>query len=101
MKPVSEFDNLIQRKQKILKIRPMPESKLKKFENWLKVYQWDELFKLKSSHEKAEHFQEILMEKFNQFLPERQVKFCNEDQPYFTPELKTLDRKRKKLIQEK
>ena len=26
---------------------------------------------------------------------QKKVKFCNEDQPYFTPELKILDRKRK------
>ena len=34
------------------------------------------------------------MEKINQYLPERTVSFSSDDQPWFTPELKQLDKAR-------
>ena len=39
------------------------------------------------------------MDKFDEYLPEKKVKLCYEDQPFFTPELKMLDRKRKREFQ--
>ena len=38
----------------------------------------------------------MLYENLQLYLPEKVVKFCNEDQPFFTPELKSIDRKRKR-----
>ena len=35
----------------------------------------------------------------NEYLPLKKVKFCNEVQPFYTPELKNLDKKRKKEFQ--
>ena len=45
---------------------------------------------------KAEYFQNILMEKFYQIFPVKELKVCKEDKPWFTKELKNLDRKRKR-----
>ena len=96
MRPISVLDNILNRKKRSIKIRPMPKSNLDQFETWLKNFNWETLYELKSSHEQAEYLQNILYENLQKHIPEKVVKFCNEDQPFFTPELKVLDRKRKK-----
>ena len=48
-----------------------------------------------SAHEKALVLQSMLMEKVDQYLPESTVSFSSDDQPWFTPELKQLDKRRK------
>ena len=99
--PISIIDNRHDRKKKSVKIRPFLESRMLEFEEWLKKHDWSEIYILESSHKKAELFQSTLLEKLNLYIPEKIVKFCTDDQPYFTPELKTLDRKRKKMNIEK
>lgn len=69
--PISEFDNKLERKQRTITIRPLPESKLIKFENWLKKFEWGKLMEIESSHQKADYFQKTIMEKFDEFLPEK------------------------------
>ena len=95
MKPISVLNNRRERKKRVVKIRPLPQSKLDMFENWLKNFSWKPLQKLENSHKQAEYFQDTLFKYLQLYIPEKVVKFCNEDQPFFTPELKTLDRKRK------
>ena len=95
LKPLAKFNNKIKRKQRVVNICPLPESKLLQFENWLKDQQWEQLLTFETSHEKAEFLQNVLIKKINALLPVKTVRFCNEDQPFFTPELKILDRRRK------
>ena len=58
-------------------------------------HDWREVHEAESSHEKAAILQKMLLDNLNKFLPEKVTKFTNEDRPFFTPELKALDRKRK------
>ena len=95
MNPITKFNNRIERKKKIVKIRPKPDSKLSLFENWIKQFNWRDLYSLETAHEKAEFFQNTLESKFDEFFPLKSIKFCNDDQPFFTSQLKILDRKRK------
>ena len=96
MKPISVMNNRKTRRKRHLVLRPLPDSKLLNFEKWLKTFSWQKLYDLESSHDKAEYFQKVLYENVQIYLPEKVVKFCNEDQPFFTPELKSLDRQRKR-----
>ena len=50
--------------------------------------------KAETAHEKAYIFQNILLEKLNDFLPEKIVNFTSEDQVWVTPEIKDIARKK-------
>ena len=47
-----------------------------------------------SCYDKAVILQTMVMSKLDQYLPEKNVSFSNDDQPWFTPELKEQDRRR-------
>ena len=47
-------------------------------------------------HEKAAIFESELLESLNRFLPEKNMTFSSDDRPWMTPELKNLERKRKR-----
>ena len=49
-----------------------------------------------SADRKAEVLQSTLMKKLDEFMPEKIFSFSSDDQPFFTPELKNLDKKRKR-----
>ena len=49
----------------------------------------------KSADDKAAILQKILSEKLEECMPEKMFSFNSDDQPFFTPELKKLDRQRK------
>ena len=50
-------------------------------------------------HEKAAIFESELLESLNRFLPEKNMTFSSDDRPWMTPELKNLERKRKRQFQ--
>ena len=52
-----------------------------------------------TSDEKANEFQTSVETKYNKYFPEKVLKIANDDQPWITHRLKTLDRKRKRVYQ--
>ena len=79
-----------------MKVRPIKESGLLRFRDWIKNHSWDRLLAAESAHEKAEILQCELLSKIDEFLPEKLVTFCSDDKEWFTTELKELDKKRKR-----
>ena len=63
---------------------------------WIQSQSWKEVYTLESAHDKADKFEEMLMEKVELFFPEKNIKINENDQPWMNPELIKLDRKRKK-----
>ena len=96
-KPINVIENKCSRQTKVVSVRPMPESGIERFREWLIDYDWSLVYKTSSAHEKAKTFQNILMEKFEDIFPVKQRKIQSDDQPWFTAKLKRLDRKRKRI----
>ena len=98
MKPISTMNNQPARTKRKVTIRPLPESGLTQFENWICLHSWDNVYTAITAHEKAEVFQTELLLKLNECLPEKIMTFSSDDQNWVTPELKILDRKRKRIF---
>ena len=96
MRPISTLNNRSARSKRKVKIRPLPESGLTKFGNWIKEQNWQNVYDATTAHEKAYIFQAELLNKLNDFLPEKLTTFSSDDQVWMTPELKQLDRRRKR-----
>ena len=93
--PLSVINNKPARTKRQVTVRRMPESGQFKFYSWIRQHDWSELYLAESAHEKAMILQMSLMGKVEEFMPEKTVTFSSDDKPFFTPELKRLDRKRK------
>ena len=97
MEPISAINNKPARQLRHVTVRRYPISQMTKFGDVLKIYDWSELYEAETSHKKAEILQKSLLDQLNFFMPEKIVTFSNSDKEYFTPELKSLDRKRKRV----
>ena len=95
MKPLSSFEPK-SRKQKTVTFRPLTESGLTNFGNWIASQTWDPIFDAVTAHEKAEILQNMLLERINLYLPEKTHKITSDDQPWFSQKLKKLDRQLKR-----
>ena len=62
-----------------------------------KYHSWSDLYEAESPHKKAELLQDTIMNFLKFHIPEKFQKFSSEDCDYFTPELKKLDRQRKRV----
>jgi hypothetical protein len=93
--PISSINNKPARVIKKVTVRRLPSSGKEKLRNWFSQQDWKEIFSAVSAHEKAEILQSKIMSKIDQYLPESSVCFSSDDQPWFTPELKQLDKQRK------
>ena len=72
--------------------RPLPDSKITEFEEWLNSMSWDNLGSGTSPSEQVEIFQSTLTSKLNEVFPQKKVKLSSNDKPYMTAELKRIDR---------
>ena len=101
MRQISAINNKPKRTKRTVKFRPLSESGIAKFKDWLKELSWEKLYLAKNIHQKSEILQETLITALNKFLPEKYVTFCSDDQTLITAELKELDRKRKRESKKK
>ena len=92
-KPRSQHE-FLPRSYNIVKYRPLPESGITRYGNWISEMNWNEIYSLKNVDEKTEKFQQILYDKFVDIFPQKSLKICNEDKPWITKDLKNLDRKK-------
>ena len=95
-KPISSNMDILPRKYRAIETRPINFSGLQKFSTWIENYSWMDLYKCQNANLKAEIFQNTLLEKYHECFPVKIVKVSCDDQEWFTPELKSLDRKRKR-----
>ena len=75
-----------------MKVRRLPDSGKIQMLRWFKEQSWDEVIREESCHEKAIILQSLIMDNLDKYLPEKTVNFSSDDQPWFTPELKVLDK---------
>ena len=74
----------------------MPESGMIQFKFWLQNEPWTDLYQEKSAHCKAEILQNKLLQKLDEYLPQKLFKIRSDDREWINDEIKCLDRKRKR-----
>ena len=98
MKPI----NAKEPKKKVFKtvtFRPLPESGLFQFGVWLRSQKWESIYGATNAHDKAKNLQNLLFGNLDKFLPQKTIKICSEDQPWYNNQLKKLDRRQRENIQ--
>ena len=96
MTPITATQQTQPRMYKTIETRPIQFSGLQKFAKWVENHNWADLYRCNDSNLKAEMFQNTLLTNYQKFFPVKKMKISCEDKPWFTLELKKLDRKRKK-----
>ena len=91
-KPISVLNNKPARIVREILVRPMKQSGIDLFGHWIKSQTWSEVFDVETVDEKAEVFQNMLLEKLEQFLPAKLRRISSDDQPFCTEEMKRLKR---------
>ena len=90
--PKSDNNYKCERKKKIIRTRPLPESQIVKFEQELAKYPWDQVFSNKSVNEQVELFHHWLKINLDKFFPEKITKISTLDKKWMSPQLKQLHR---------
>jgi len=93
------------RDYKIINYRPLPDSSVHKFGNWIVNEKWDSVtgcplklwtpgMKLLSPSEQTNVFEKLVNEKLNLFCPMKQMKLGSQDKAFITQELKQIKRQK-------
>ena len=81
---------------KNVEFRPLPDSGLAEFGEWLRTKNWSEMYLNNDINFKANFFQNTLLQQFFQIFPLKQMKISEDDEPWFNDNLKNIDRRRKR-----
>ena len=92
MQPISVVDNKPARITREIVVRPMKQSGIDLFKYWLDNQSWKEVIEADTVDKKSEIFQNMLLEKLEEYLPTKKRKVCTADQPFCTEEVKRLKR---------
>ena len=76
--------------------RPLPDSGLAKFGQWIMSETWDELNCDLSPTELAEKFQNVVLGNLDKFCPEKTKKVGSQDKPWVDCELKRIHRQKQR-----
>ena len=94
--PLSDCPVPEPRRYQTVEYRPVPESGLARYREWLVKHDWSDLYKSQNIDFKAEYFQKTLTDKFHEIFPVKIMKSSADDQPWFNLDLKNKDRARKR-----
>ena len=99
MKPINKNENVCARTFRKISYRPITESGMCKLELWFKTQSWLNIFNMECVNQKAVQLQNIILEKVEEYLPLKSRTISNDDQPWYTEELKNLKRKKSREYQ--
>ena len=88
------FMRPISRTKREILVRPMKLSGIDMFGNWVTRQNWEEVLEAENVDKKSEILQNILMDKIDEFLPQKKRIISSDDQPYCTDKMKTLKRQK-------
>ena len=71
MKPITSVHNIPARRTKSVKFRPLPQSGIDKMSRWIQTQSWEDIFNAETAHDKAQGLKDMLMDKLNEYLPEK------------------------------
>ena len=75
-------------------VRPLPDSGLRSFGQWITCHSWNELSQISDPSEKCSLFIDTTRTELDKCLPVKEVKICKNDKPWMTPEVKDVFDKR-------
>ena len=81
-----------ERNYRIIKYRPLPESSLRRFGEWIVGESWEAVKNELPATEQAKQFENLTKRYLDKFCPEKQMKLGPQDKPFITAELKKLAR---------
>ena len=84
------------REYRQVSFKPITDSGLAKFSDWLNQQNWSKLYHMTDVNEKTIYFQNVLLEKHEAFFPSKTFKVSKDDKPWISKEIKCLDRQRKR-----
>jgi hypothetical protein len=91
--PLQNVNYKKDRVKKTIRIRPVLDSQVWKFERDLANHPWQELLANQTADNQAEVFHTFLRNKLDLYFPEKTVKISTLDKKWFSPALKQLHRK--------
>ena len=77
-------------------VRPLPKSGLSKFKQWIQDEDWTRVLGSRSPDVKAETLHNLVMNKLDKFCPQKTRRIASDDRPWYTDQLKRLDRRRRR-----
>ena len=92
MVPIDVLNNKPGRTKRQVLVRPIKQSSIDSFGFWIKQTDWKDIFDAKTVDEKTELFQSKLVEKVDEFFPQKNRVISSDDQPFCTEEMKRLKR---------
>ena len=90
--PISGESGSVTRQYQVKTVRPLPESGIRMFGQWLASEDWLEMSNLGSPNVKVQHFNHLMQTKMNTFFPEKSVKMSSQDLPFINWKLKKMKR---------
>ena len=91
--PNSNSNYQVRRTKKTIKVRPLPDSKIYKFEHDMINCDWGPVVNTENVDEKVSQFHQILTSTLDKHFPEKTVKISSLDKKWMVPKLKILHRK--------
>ena len=70
--------------------RPMKDSSIQHFGQWITAHEWHEVYSKLDVVEKSSAMYATINEKIQEFFPSKVTRLHNRDKPWMTPEIKTL-----------
>ena len=89
------------RHYKIIKYRPLPESSVKRFGEWMVSESWDAVRQGSSPTEQARIFEDLFFNNLNKYCPVKEMKIGSQDKPFINAELKKIDRRKRREYQKR
>ena len=86
-----------ERNYRIIKYRPLPESSVRRFGEWMVSESWNKVSHEKSPTDQALMFEKLLMTNLNKFCPMKEMRIGSQDKPFITAELKKIDRRKRRV----
>ena len=98
MRPINTLNNKPGRQFRNVKVRPLPQSGMSKFQAWIQEQTWKEVLEEESVDKKAEVLHNMIINKLDEVCPEKTMKISSDDRPWFNNQLKRLKRKKARIF---
>ena len=90
--PHTDHHNPPQRRWRIHTYRPLPDSRIRKFGNWITGEEWELLSSDLPASELTLQFEKILRDNLDRYCPTKTIKLGPQDKAFITSELKRIHR---------
>ena len=95
-RPLALAEAAVSNVYKVKTIRPLPDSSIRLFMQWIHAENWDTIHTDESPTQMVDAFQTLVNSKVDQFFPQKTIRVTNKDKEFITAELKSIDRKKMK-----